>query len=138
MSARTLIDDGAANLILSGVNRLDGALTALGCVLLDLNDDPEDDNASGIAALRWLFEMLEDEARNIRDCVAMAQGGRGRGPAAEPPEPTEVPRTIGTWQACIKPGPCPCPNPCTWVAAQVRGRGGAPGATHLAKPPAQA
>ena len=82
--------------------------------------------------------MLEDEARNIRDCVAMAQGGRGRGPAAEPPEPTEVPRTIGTWQACIKPGPCPCPNPCSWVAAQVRGRGGATGEPHLAKPPAQA
>jgi hypothetical protein len=34
-----------------------------------------------------------------------------------PPEP-EIGR-IGNWDPCFKPGPCPCPNPCTWVAPLI-------------------
>jgi hypothetical protein len=22
---------------------------------------------------------------------------------------------IGSWDPCLKPGPCPCANPCKWV-----------------------
>jgi hypothetical protein len=67
----------AANLVLSGVNRLDCALTALGCVMKDLSDDPEKGDASEVQAIRWLYEILWEEALNIRKCVAMAQGGEG-------------------------------------------------------------
>jgi hypothetical protein len=47
--------------------------------------------------------------------------------AAEVPlpagRPTIVPKVeIGDWDPCFKPGPCPCPNPCTWVAALNRPR----------------
>jgi hypothetical protein len=71
------IEPGLANLILSGVNRLDCALTALGCVMKDLKDDPEKGDAGEVQAIRWLYEILWEEALNIRKCVAMAQGGEG-------------------------------------------------------------
>ena len=67
----------AATLILSGVNRLDCALTALGCVMMDLGDDPEQEDASEVQAVRWLYDVLRDEAHNIRTLVAMAQGQAG-------------------------------------------------------------
>jgi hypothetical protein len=56
------------------VNRLDCALTALGCVMMDLGDDPEQNDASEVQAVRWLYAVLRDEAHNIRQCVALAQG----------------------------------------------------------------
>jgi hypothetical protein len=35
--------------------------------------------------------------------------------------PTIVPKVgIGEWDTCFKPGPCPCSNPCTWVAPLIR------------------
>jgi hypothetical protein len=38
-------------------------------------------------------------------------------PIPAPGLPTIVPKVgIGDWDPCFKPGPCPCPNPCTWVA----------------------
>jgi hypothetical protein len=73
MSNARPIEAWAADLILSGVNRLDSAITALGCVMRDLDDGPESDTASEVEAIRWLYEMLRDEASNIRDCVRIAQ-----------------------------------------------------------------
>jgi hypothetical protein len=72
MSTHHPIEPWAANLILSGVNRLDCAITTLGCITADLDDGDESDNPDEVAALRWLCEMFR-EAKNIRDCVAMAQ-----------------------------------------------------------------
>jgi hypothetical protein len=68
------IQPWAANLILSGVNRLDCAITAFGSVMMELDDDPERGDASEVQAIRWLYEMLRNEAHNIRTCVAGAQG----------------------------------------------------------------
>jgi hypothetical protein len=45
---------------------------------MDLDDDPESDSLSEIEALRWLHEMLRNEADNIRKCVPMAQGPETR------------------------------------------------------------
>jgi hypothetical protein len=74
MSAtRHPIEPWAANLILSGVNRLDSAITTLGCVMMDLDDGPESENASEVQAIRWLYDALREEAQNIRQCVSMAQ-----------------------------------------------------------------
>jgi hypothetical protein len=76
MSATTYhpIEPWAENLILSGVTRLDCAITTLGCIMMDMDDDPESENVSETAAIRWLYEMLRDEAQNIRDCVGSASG----------------------------------------------------------------
>lgn len=68
----TPIEPWAADLILSGVSRLDCAITTLGCITADLDDGDESDNPDEVAALRWLYEMFREEAKNIRDCVAMA------------------------------------------------------------------
>jgi hypothetical protein len=35
-------------------------------------------------------------------------------PAA--PDADVVPARIGNWDPCFKPGPCPCSDPCAWVA----------------------
>lgn len=67
------IEPWAANLILAGVNRLDAAITTLGCVMMDLDDDPEAGASSAVGAIRWLYEMLGTEADNIRKSVALAQ-----------------------------------------------------------------
>lgn len=63
----------AANLILSGVNRLDCALTAFGCVMMDLDDDQESEDSREVATIRWLYDVLREEADNIRACVRIAQ-----------------------------------------------------------------
>jgi hypothetical protein len=76
------IEPWAATLILSGVNRLDCALTTLGCIMMDLDDDPESGNASGVEAIRWLYEVLREEAHNIRHCVAMARDPQSCTPKA--------------------------------------------------------
>jgi hypothetical protein len=38
----------------------------------------------------------------------------------KPPEAPFEPARIGDWEPCFKPGPCPCPDPCTWVAPLIR------------------
>jgi hypothetical protein len=68
------IQPWAADLILTGVSRLDHALTAYGSVIKDLGDDPDRDDASEVQALGWLYGVLREEAHNIRTLVAMAQG----------------------------------------------------------------
>lgn len=35
---------------------------------------PESENASEVGAIRWLYDILREEAQNIRECVSMAQG----------------------------------------------------------------
>jgi hypothetical protein len=43
-------------------------------------------------------------------------------PVTEPSASTTGPivvEGIGGWDPCFKPGPCPCPNPCKWVAAHL-------------------
>lgn len=67
------IEPWAAGLILSGVNRLDAAITTLGCVMMDLDDDPEAGASSTVEAIRWLYQMLGTEADNIRKLVDLAQ-----------------------------------------------------------------
>jgi hypothetical protein len=74
MSTARPIEPWAANLILSGVTRLDCAITTLGCIMMDLDDDPEGENVSEVAAIQWLYGVLREEAQNIRQSVSMAQG----------------------------------------------------------------
>ena len=88
MSTTAPIEPWATNLILSGVGRLDNAITALGCVMMDLDYDPENGDATTAEAIRWLYEMLRNEAKNIRDCVAITQEPRNR--AAKAPETRHV------------------------------------------------
>jgi hypothetical protein len=68
------IEPWAANLILPGVTRLDCAITTRGCIMRDLDDDPESENLSEVEAIRWLYGVLREEAQNIRQSVSVAQG----------------------------------------------------------------
>jgi hypothetical protein len=61
-------------LLLSGVNRLDCVITLFGSVMMELDDSPDNEDASEVQAIRWLYEALRSEAANIRDIVGMAQG----------------------------------------------------------------
>lgn len=70
------IEPWAANLILMGVDRLDNAITALGCVMRDLQGDPESARGDEIGALSWMYCALRGEAENIRESIAMAQNPR--------------------------------------------------------------
>jgi hypothetical protein len=60
------------------VNRLDCTITTFGCITADLDDGDESDNPDEVAALRWLYEMFREEAKNIRDCVAMVSASNVR------------------------------------------------------------
>jgi hypothetical protein len=52
MSNSHPIEPWVADLILSGISRLDSAITTLGCVMVDLDDDPENGDASTVEAIR--------------------------------------------------------------------------------------
>lgn len=82
MSKSLLIAPGVAEFVLSGVNRLDAAITALGCVMTNLHDDPARDDHAEVCAIRWLYEMLRDEADNIRKAVKLAQEPQASQPDA--------------------------------------------------------
>jgi hypothetical protein len=56
------------------VSRLDCTITTLGCVMLELDDDSDNDDAREVQAIRWLYEQLRSEAANIRDTVSRFQG----------------------------------------------------------------
>jgi hypothetical protein len=47
-----------------------------GCVKMDRDDDPNRDDPSEFAALHWLNDIPRDEARNVRNCVAVVSGKR--------------------------------------------------------------
>jgi hypothetical protein len=58
----------------AAIDRLDCSLTAFGCLMMDLDDDPGRDDASTVKALHWLYDVLRDEAHNIRGFVEMLGG----------------------------------------------------------------
>jgi hypothetical protein len=72
--SHSAIEPWANDLILSGVNRLDCVITAFGCVMMELDYEPDNNDANEVQAIRWLYEALRSEAANIRDLVGMAQG----------------------------------------------------------------
>jgi hypothetical protein len=72
--SHSAIEPWANDLILSGVSRLDCVITLFGSVMMELDYDPDNSDASEVQAIRWLYEALRSEAANIRDLVGMAQG----------------------------------------------------------------
>jgi hypothetical protein len=49
------------------VGRIDCAITALGCVAQELVEGGDD--TSEAASVAYLYEVLRDEAKNLRACV---------------------------------------------------------------------
>jgi hypothetical protein len=52
--------------ILRPLDTLDSAITALGCVAMDLEGTPPPEE---LEAVRWLFSVLRKEAGDLRDIV---------------------------------------------------------------------
>ena len=50
----------------STLDKLDCAINAYGCVMMELNDDPERDDKREVDTIKWLYEVLRDEAHNVR------------------------------------------------------------------------
>ena len=61
-------------LLLSGLERLDGAITTLGFVMMTLSD-----SSSAKEAIRWVFEGLRQEAENLRDWAEETQESESAG-----------------------------------------------------------
>jgi hypothetical protein len=73
-------------LIYGAVDRVDCAITALGAVMMDLDDDPEREDRTEVAAIRWLYGVLRDEAHNVRGYMELLDKGLNGGqPALKSP-----------------------------------------------------
>jgi hypothetical protein len=59
------------SIVFGAIDRLDCGLTALGCVMKDLDDDPGNDDHSEVATIFWLYGVLRDETNNVRGLVKL-------------------------------------------------------------------
>ena len=76
--------------LLGAIDRLDGAITAFGCVMGELSNDPERDDFMEVAAIKWFFEVFRQEADDIRDHVKLLDEAlKAREPAPPPTKSTE-------------------------------------------------
>ena len=62
-------------LLYGAVDRVDCAITALGSVMMELDDDPKRDDHSEVAAIRWLYAVLREEAHNVRGYMELLDKG---------------------------------------------------------------
>ena len=69
-------------LLLGAIDKLDCAITAYGCVMMELDDDPERDDGREVAAIKWLYSMLRDEAHNVRGYLELLDKGLNNREAA--------------------------------------------------------
>jgi hypothetical protein len=73
-------------LIYGAIDRVDCAITALGGLMMDLDDSPEREERSEVAAIRWLYGVLRDEAHNVRGYMELLDKGLNGGqPALKSP-----------------------------------------------------
>lgn len=75
-------------LLFGAIKRLDCAITAFGCVMMELDDDPERRDAMEIAAIKWFFEAFREEADNIRGHTKILEellNGKVWGPSSPKP-----------------------------------------------------
>jgi hypothetical protein len=72
-------------LIYGAIDRVDCAITALGALMMDLDDDPEREDRSEIASIRWLYGVLREEAHNVRSYMQLLDQGLNSGKPAPPP-----------------------------------------------------
>lgn len=61
------------SLVLGAIDRLDCAITALGGVMMELDDGPDEEDLSEVQAVRWLYGMLREESHNVRTLVEKLQ-----------------------------------------------------------------
>ena len=52
--------------VYGALDKLDCAINAYGCVMMELDDDPERDDKREVDTIKWLYEVLRDEAHNVR------------------------------------------------------------------------
>jgi hypothetical protein len=65
-------------LLHAAADRLDCAITALGCVAKELQDGG--DASSEAAAVAYLYGVLREETLNLRNCLGTACGCQGGAP----------------------------------------------------------
>ena len=53
-------------LLFGAIDKLDCAINAYGCVMMELDDNPERQESREVATIKWLYEILREEADNIR------------------------------------------------------------------------
>ena len=74
-------------LIYGAIDRVDCAITALGCLMMELDDGPEENDRSEVAAIRWLYGVMREEAQNVRGYVQLLDTGLNGGKPAPLPQP---------------------------------------------------
>ncbi|HTI82078.1 MAG TPA: hypothetical protein VL614_16630 [Acetobacteraceae bacterium] len=72
-------------LLYGAIDKLDCAITAYACIMIELDDDPERHDDREVAAIKWLYEVLRDEDHNVRGFVKLVDEARNAGDSAPPP-----------------------------------------------------
>jgi hypothetical protein len=54
---------------------MDCAINAYGCVMMELDDNPQRQDSREIATIKWLYKILRDEAHNVRGFVELLDHG---------------------------------------------------------------
>jgi hypothetical protein len=74
-------------LIFGAPDKLDCAVNAYGCVMMELDDNPQRQDNREVATIKWLYEVLRDEAHNVRGFVELLDQGLNGTRAAASPKP---------------------------------------------------
>jgi hypothetical protein len=72
-------------LLYGAIDKLDCAITAYACIMMDLDDDPERSDDREVAAIKWLYAVLRDEAHNVRGFVELLDDARNARDSAPMP-----------------------------------------------------
>jgi hypothetical protein len=57
------------------IDRVDCAITALGSVMMELDDDPKREDHMEVETIRWLYGVLREEAHNVRCYMELLDKG---------------------------------------------------------------
>jgi hypothetical protein len=68
--------------VYGALDKLDCAINAYGCVMMELDDDPERDDKREVDTIKWLYEVLRDEAHNVRGYLELLDKSLNRREAA--------------------------------------------------------
>jgi hypothetical protein len=71
-------------LIFGAIDRMDCAINAYGCVMMELDDNHQRQDGREICTIKWLYEILRNEAHNVRGFVELPDQGLNDKETASP------------------------------------------------------
>jgi hypothetical protein len=112
-------------LIYGALDKLDCAIMAYGCVMTELDDDPERKDSREVATIKWLYEVLSDEA----PCGTAGQSpwAAGGGMSARKPKATNESSSNRFFRLGQQLAASPTPEAFAWLALLLRRSAGMAG-----------